>query len=42
MAAKVDRLTGTGLRDRLTVQERVAKAEALDKKQRAAQKKKSS
>jgi alkylation response protein AidB-like acyl-CoA dehydrogenase len=28
MKAKVDRVTGTGLRDRLTVQERVAKAEA--------------
>lgn len=28
MATKIDRLTGTALRDRLTVQERVAKTEA--------------
>ena len=28
MATKVDRFTGTALRERLTVQERVAKAEA--------------
>ena len=35
IAAKVDRLTGTGLRDRLTVQERVAKAEAAVRSSRA-------
>jgi alkylation response protein AidB-like acyl-CoA dehydrogenase len=35
MVAKVDRMTGTGLRDRLTVQERVAKAEAAVRSARA-------
>jgi indole-3-acetate monooxygenase len=35
MAAKVDRFTGTALRERLTVQERVAKAEAAVRSARA-------
>ena len=35
MAAKVDRFTGTSLRERLTVQERVAKAEAAVRSTRA-------
>ena len=35
MAAKVDRFTGTELRERLTVQERVAKAEAAVRSARA-------